>query len=224
MAEKVLILGNPGTGKSTSLETLNPEATFIIQSVVKRLPFKGWKNKYKMISQENPNGNLSITHDYETIEKQLKYIDSKRPEIKTVIIDDANYLMTEDLMARVPKKTLKGEAFEKYNQIAYNFHHLLKAVEPLRNDLIVVFLAHTQINDDGSRSFKTVGKLLDNTIVIEGLATIVLESVIKENKYLFQTNKIDGTEPCKTPKGMFEEKFISNDMQLVIEKIEEYDI
>ena len=90
MAEKILILGNSGTGKSTSLRNLDPDTTFIIQCVNKKLPFKGWKTKYTQITESNPNGNLCYTNDYQDIWKKLKYINNKMPKIKTVIIDDAH--------------------------------------------------------------------------------------------------------------------------------------
>lgn len=223
MAEKILILGNSGTGKSTSLRSLDPETTFIIQCVNKKLPFKGWKSKYTQITESNPNGNLCFTNDYQDIWKKLKYINNKLPKIKTVIIDDAHYLMTDDFMNRVTQKVSKGEGYEKYNQIAFNFHSLLKTAENMRDNINVFFLAHTQTDDYGHRSIKTVGRLLDSMIVIEGLVSIILESSIKDGKYVFQTNKKDGTEPCKSPMGMFEELFIDNDLQYVIEKINEYD-
>lgn len=223
MAEKVFILGESGTGKSTSLRNLDPSSTFILQCVNKRLPFKGWKSKYKMISKENPKGNLAFSNDYDHIAKQLGYIHHNRPEIKLVIIDDSHYLMTDDFMSRVTQKVSKGEGYERYNQIGYNFYSLIKLIEVLRDDLIVVFMAHTQVNEDGHRSFKTVGKMLDNIIVLEGLATIILETSIKDKKYVFQTNKQDGTEPCKSPMGMFEDLFMDNDLKIVIDKIREYD-
>ncbi len=225
MAEKIFLLGLSGTGKSTSLRNLNPEETFIIQCVKKKLPFKGYKDKYVDLSKDNPNGNKCFTKDYEKIGKQLKYLSNERKEIKTIILDDSSYLLTDDFMGRVTKKVSKGEGFEKYNQIAFNFYQLLDTIESLRDDLIVIFIAHTQLNDDGTRTFKTVGKLLDSMIVMEGLVTIVIESSIKDGRYVFQTNKKDGSEPCKTPHGMFEEDelFIDNDLQVVLDRIEEFD-
>lgn len=225
MAEKIFILGNSGTGKSTSLRNLNPEETFIIQCLNKKLPFKGWKSKYKNLTKEEPNGNKTFSKDYTTITKQLKYISEKRNEIKTVILDDSSYLLTEDFMSRITQKASGNSAFEKYNIIANNFYTLLNLIDELREDLVIVFIAHTQTDDDGTRHFKTVGKLLDNMIVLEGLVTIILESTIKEKHYMFQTNKKDGNEPCKSPMGMFEEDelFIENDLQIVIEKIRNFD-
>lgn len=225
MAEKIFLLGNSGTGKSTSLRNLDEKETFIIQCVNKKLPFQGWKTKYTDISIENPSGNKVVSKDYSNIAKRLKYIDVKRKEIKTVIIDDSSYLLTNDFMTRIPQKTSGNAVFEKYNFIAHNFYTLLELVDSLRDDLIVVFIAHTQTEEDGSRKFKTVGKLLDNMIVLEGLVTIVLESSIRDNKYVFQTNKKAGNEPCKSPLGMFEEDelFIDNDLNVVLKKIRNFD-
>ena len=226
MAEKIFILGDSGTGKSTSLRNLKPEETFIIQCLNKKLPFKGWKSKYIDMNEENPNGNKSFSKDYTVIRKQLKYISNKRPEIKTIILDDSSYLLTDDFMTRVTQKVNKGEGFEKYNQIAHNFYSLLELVDTLREDLIVVFMAHTQTDDQGIRKFKTVGKLLDSMIILEGMVTIIIESSIKDGKYVFQTNKKDGTEPCKSPLEMFDENelFIENDLNVVLDKIRKFDI
>lgn len=223
MANRMFILGSTGTGKSTSLRNLDPKETFILQCVDKELPFKGWKKKYSKISKENLEGNRGFTKNYSSIMKQLNYINASRKEIKYIIIDDSNYLMTEDFMSRVMTKTAKGEAFQKYNEMAYNFYSLMNLIESLRGDLTVVMLAHTQTSDEGNRTFKTVGKLLDNTIILEGLVSVILETHIKEGEYKFQTNQLDGSEPCKTPLGMFDDKFIDNDLKLVIDRIKEYD-
>lgn len=223
MANRMFILGDSGTGKSTSMRNLDPKETFVLQCINKELPFKGWKKKYVKISKENMEGNRGFTKNYNNILKQLNYINDSRKEIKTIVIDDSNYLMTDDFMGRVMTKTAKGEAFQKYNEMAFNFYNLMNVIESLRDDLTVIMMSHTQTDDYGNRTFKTVGKLLDNTIVLEGLVSVILETCIKEGEYKFQTNLIDGTEPCKTPLGMFEDKFIDNDLKSVIDRIREYE-
>jgi len=222
MAQCLFILGDSGSGKSTSLRNLNPEEVFILQAIKKQLPFKGWKKNYTVLTRENPSGNLGFSPDYKTAIHQLKYI-SEKTNKKIVIVDDSNYLMTNDFMSRVMEKATKGDVFSKYNEMAYNFHNLTKVIENLRDDLTVVLMAHTQTNDDGNRTFKTIGKLLDDKIKLEGLVSIILETKIKDGRYVFQTNKIDGSEPCKTPLEMFDDIYIDNDLQDVINVITDYE-
>jgi len=222
MAEKVFIEGYTGTGKSYSLRNLDPNKTFIIQVVKKMFPFKGGKSKYKLITKENPHGNLARCKDYSGITKILKYVNSQRPEIEVIILDDIHYVITKDYMKRIPDKEAKGDTYKKFGEMAYNFDFLLNIAEDLRDDLYIFFLAHTQVNSDGSRSFKTIGKMLDEKIVLEGLVSIVLESKRREDKYVFQTNLSDSSEPCKSPYGMFEELYIDNDLNEVLNKIKEF--
>lgn len=226
MANKIFVLGNTGTGKSTALRNLDPDTTFILQCVKKQLPFPGWKGKYKKVSK-GPNGltgNLGYSPNYTKALEQLKFIGDHMKHIKTIILDDSNYLMTNDFMGRVTEKTVKGEAFKKYNEMAYNFHYLIQFItDNLSDDINVIIMSHTQENDNGTRSFKTVGKLLDGTVNLEGLVSYIFESKLKEGRYVFQTNLVDGYEPCKTPMGCFEEKFIDNDLKVILEKIHNYE-
>lgn len=222
MAEKIFIEGFTGSGKSYSLRNLNPQKTFIIQVVKKMLPFKGSKNDYQLISKKNPQGNLARCKDYEGVIKILKYVNKERPKIEVIILDDVHYLITKDYMRRIPDKETKGDTYKKFGEMAYNFDFLLNMAEDLRNDLYIFFLAHTQVNSDGTRTFKTIGKMLDEKIVLEGLVSIVLEAKRRENKYVFQTNLSDSSEPCKSPYGMFEDLYIDNDLNFVLKKIKEF--
>ena len=167
MAEKIFILGNSGTGKSTSLRNLNPEDTFILQGVNKKLPFKGWKNKYTKISKENPKGNLSLSKNYDNLRKQLVYIHNKRKDIKIVIIDDSHYLMTGDFMNRITEKVSKGGGFEKYDPIAYNFYSILKLVWSIREDIIVL------TNDDGTKPCKAPLKMFEDLYIDNNLKDVI---------------------------------------------------
>ena len=216
MAELVMVLGTSGTGKSTSLRNLNPEETFVIQAAKKALPFKGWKKKFN-------ESNLFFSKDYAMIKKTIKFINEKRPNIKQIVIDDSSYLLTDDFMKRIPHKATGGEVFEKYNEIGYNFYNLISMVEKLRDDLFVVFIAHTDTSDNGQKHFKVVGKMLTNMVVLEGKATYILESGVESGKYFFKTNSFDFGDIAKTPMGMFKEIEIENDLNMVLEKIKEYE-
>lgn len=155
----------------------------------------------------------------------MGYIDSKRQEIKNVVIEDAQYLMGFEAMDRAKEK-----GFEKFTDIAQKFYSILKASINMRDDLNVIVTCHSEnigTADDPSFKIKTLGKMIDNTITVEGLFTYVLFTDVTrdaDNKttYSFITHS-DGTTTAKSPLGCFEEDHIPNDLQYVIEKINEFD-
>lgn len=221
MSEIIAVVGQTGTGKSTSIESLNPEETVIIGLTNKGLPFRGWKQKYK----SGTGGNYLITHDSKKIVDTLDFINTKKPEVKQVIIDDFQYLMSTEFMLR------SGETgWEKFTDIAKHAWNVITKARDLREDLKVFILTHDEIiteNFQPKRKIKTIGKLLDEKITLEGLFTVVLfTDVYKEQgsdslTYSFITQN-DGTTTGKSPKGMFETLKIPNDLSLVIEKMDEY--
>jgi hypothetical protein len=160
-----------------------------------------------------------------TINQILTYINAKRPEIKNVIIDDSQFLMSFEYMDRAQEK-----GFQKFTDIAQKFYSILKASILMRDDLNVILICHSEnvgTADDPQLKIKTLGKMLDNSITVEGLFTYVLFAMIQNDaedgpKYVFQTHS-DGTTTAKTPMGCFEEDYIPNDLQYVIDKIKEYD-
>jgi len=218
MSNAILVLGKTGSGKSTSVETLNPEETFMINVVGKDLPFRGGKKKY---SAEKKN--YFEASNYAKILNVMKSVNDKAPHIKTLIIDDMQYIMSYEFM------TSNTSGFDKFNEIAEHMFAIINLAKNMRDDLEVIFLAHTEENVDsmGQKSYKikTIGKLLDDKITIEGLFTIVLmaeqREVGMETQFGFRTR---GTvrDTVKSPKGMFEEEYIPNDLKLVIDKIKEY--
>lgn len=225
MSNLIAIVGASGSGKSTSLRTLDAEKTFIINVASKPLPFRGWRTKYTLWNKENPNGNFVNTSDVATISKILSYIDAKRPEITTVVIEDAQYLMGFEAMDRAKEK-----GFEKFTDIAQKFYSILKASISMRDNLNVVVTCHSEnigTPDDPSFKIKTLGKMIDNTITVEGLFTYVLFTDVSrdaDNKttYSFITHS-DGSNTAKSPLGCFEEDKIPNDLQYVIDQIAEFD-
>lgn len=215
MATEILVVGESGTGKSTSIETLDPSSTFIIQSVEKDLPFRGYKKKYPIYSKDNKNGKRFVTNKVAEVEKILDFINSKE-EIKTLIIDDSQYFMINTFFERALEK-----GYEKFSLIGQEFFNLTKKIKSLRSDLVVVLLHHSELKEDGRMGAKTVGKVLDNTLTIEGLFSIVLFAKVIDNNYFFETNT-DGLTKAKSPRGMFEEQYLPNDLKLIIEKIKNY--
>jgi hypothetical protein len=119
MGQGVLIIAESGAGKSTSIETLNPKETFVINVANKPLPFKGWKAKYKLWSKENPTGNMYDKPNPENIEACIKYINEKRPEIKVVVIDDFQYVSSFEFFDRANEK-----GYEKFTQIGAHLDYL----------------------------------------------------------------------------------------------------
>ncbi len=224
MANLIGIVGEAGSGKSTSIGFLNPEETVVISVANKPLPIKGFVRKYKELSKENPRGNLLNESNVNNILFWLEVINQKRPDIKNVVIDDAQYLMSFELMNRAEEKS-----YDKFTQIASHFYTILKKAMIMRPDLNIVFMIHSENVGDALNpqyKMKTVGKMLDTAITLEGLFTYVIftrKRLDDDDKpvYEFVTN-YDGTNTAKTPAGCFESLTIPNNLQLVVDAIYKY--
>ena len=205
MSIAALILGNSGSGKSTSLRNLDPAHTLLIQAVKKPLPFrsKGWTWFDK---EANPHGNIFVTDQATTIIKLMR--GTKR---SVIVLDDFQYILANEFMRRVLDKESGNAAFAKYNEIAHNAWSILMAASQLADDKRVYILGHTQEDDAGRIKAKTIGKLLDEKITIEGLLTIVLRTAVINGQYLFSTRN-SGADTVKTPMGLFEDEHIENDL------------
>jgi hypothetical protein len=227
MAELIGIAGNSGSGKTTSVKDLNPKETFIISVLGKPLPFRGFKKNYPplKIVDKSYIGNFFTSNKVDNIIKIFGIINKSRPEIKQIVIDDANYLMSCETMDRAEEK-----GYEKFTQIAKHYYDMLKTALNLRDDLKVIVISHIENAGDTMNpqyKLKTTGKMLDNTINVDGLFTYLLytELVESENgdiEHVFRTNTIKGEDTCKTPLGCFKELYIPNNLQLVVETIDRY--
>ena len=198
MGLPVLVLGESGTGKSTSLRNFKPEDLKVINVANKPLPFK---NKFESVSTDN----------YSKIIGELKL--NKK---KVVVIDDAQYLMANEFMRRATER-----GFDKFTEIAQNFWSLVNSVKDLPDDVIVYFLAHIERDANGNEKIKTIGKLLDEKITVEGMFTIVLKTNVTDGVYSFFTQN-NGHDTVKSPLGMFPTYAIDNDLKYVDEKIRNY--
>lgn len=198
MAIPVLILGESGTGKSASLRNFKPEELKVINVANKPLPFK---NKFESVSSD----------DYRTIIKELEL--NKK---KVAVIDDAQYLMANEFMRRATER-----GFDKFTEIAQNFWTLVNTVKDLPADQVVYFLAHIERDANGNEKIKTIGKLLDEKITVEGMFTIVLKTNVTDGVYSFITQN-SGHDTVKSPIGMFPSVVIDNDLKYVDEKIRNY--
>lgn len=203
MGIPVLIIGKSGTGKTSSLRNFDSKDLGIINVLGKPLPFK---NDFKTI----------VTDDYTKIKQAL--LSSK---VKTLIIDDAGYLITNQFM-RGHSGGKGGAIFDLYNQMGDNFWDLIRFIQiQLPEDKIVYLTMHEDKNEVGDIKPKTIGKMLDDKVCIEGMFTIVLRSLKNEGKYVFRTQS-DGLDVSKSPIGLFENEFVENDLKLITEKIKKY--
>ena len=226
MAEMIAIVGESGSGKSTSIRNLNPAETFIISTTGKRPGIKGALKKYPNFTKTDSGytGNFVTTANVDKIDTSLKYINTKRPDVKVVVIDDFQYVMAFEAMDRAGDK-----GFDKFTQMAQHAYQVLKSAMNLRDDLYVVVSTHSENTGDRINPYykmKTLGKMLDNTITLEGLFTYVFFTAIQRDddgnpSYKFMTNS-DGTTTGKSPMGLFNDLYIDNDLKLVIDRIEEY--
>ena len=198
MAIIVMIYGQSGTGKSTSLRNFKPEDVCIVNVSGKPLPFR---NKHKTFN----------TDDYMSIDTAIK----KAPA-KSIVIDDATYLMTNEYM-----RTAKVIGYQKFTDMALNYFTLIKSAAALPDDRIVYFLGHSETDVNGNEKFKTIGKMLDEKVTLEGLFTIVLKTVVQDGKYQFAT-KNSGQDTVKSPMGLFDDPLIENDLAAVDAAIREY--
>lgn len=215
MSIATLILGGSGTGKSTALRNLPPEKTLIIQAVKKPLPFKsngGWSYR----NESNPNGNIYVCGDSQLI---CKVIQKTQAEI--IIIDDFQYTMSFEFMRRVLDKESKGGAFEKYNEIGHGAWSVFKTAGEADDWKRVYILSHTEQDENGRTKIKTVGRLVDNTIVLEGLVTTCLQTYVVNGQYKFITQN-DGSTNVKSPMGLFDNVHIDNDLAAVDSAICEF--
>jgi hypothetical protein len=221
MASKLIgIVGATGTGKSTSIKHLNPEETYIINTAKKELPFKGAEKLYNAEKK-----NYKEIDEITEITRLLKTISEKAPHIKNVIIEDSNYMMS---FRMADKATEVG--FQKFTILAKDMVDLFREARKLRDDLKIFYFTHPETIEDGGEivgyKMKTSGKMLDNQIVLEGLFTICLYTLVEEAKdgtasYNFLTNRYR-KYPAKSPDGMFSEVKIPNNLQVVADTVDAY--
>lgn len=206
MSIATLIIGESGTGKSASLRNLNPSDVLLIQAVNKPLPFKasGWKHLAPGVA-----GSIFVSDDSHKIVEAMK-----RTSKEIIVVDDFQYVMANEFMRRVTDVEIGNAAFAKYNEIARHAWDVLTAAASLPEHKRVYLLSHTSTDDFGKTKIKTIGKLLDEKIVLEGLVSIVLRTAVINEQYLFST-KNNGADTVKSPIGLFEDQQIPNDLAAV---------
>lgn len=209
MSVPTLILGQPGSGKTTSLRNLDPANTLLIQCVKKPLPFRSANWGY--VSSTNPKGNIFLADQSTRICELMR-----KTKRKVICLDDSNYVMSNAFMRRATET-----GYQKFTEMAVDTFQIFETAATLADDVRVYIFAHTQQNDDGITRFKTVGKLLDEKVVLEGLVTICLKTMVHDGQYFFATRN-NGADTVKTPMGMFEADMIENDLAAVDKQIAEF--
>lgn len=214
MSRVICIAGESGSGKTTSLRNLDPKTTFIIDADRKGLSWKGWKSQYNKDAK-----NYIQTSDIDKIRALLQSINEKATHIKTVAIDTLNTIMVDDEVKR-----MKEKGYDKWIDLAQCVWELVSDAHLLRDDLTVVFMAHTQTERDDSGYYftriKTSGRKLEK-ICLESKFTTVLICKCVDGKHIFETQAKNST--AKSPMGAFDEFEIDNDVAEVIKRLEEYE-
>lgn len=235
MANGIAIVAHTGYGKSTAIgnipelniEGLDPKETFIINVKGKPLPFKGWKQQYKPVPDGSPpaEGNYLATTKASVIISTLKYIDENRPDIKCVVLDDFQYVMSEQFMSDALKK-----GYDKFNVLAKNAYDVINAGLKMKEDTLFFVLTHadnTETSYGTDYKIKTIGSMLDTKVTLEGLFTTVLygkqtfDSKEQKTSKVFVTN-YDGQYPAKSPVGMFTDLYVPNDLGYIAKKVNAY--
>lgn len=205
-----MIIGTSGSGKTTSLEKLDPKQTFYIDADGKGLSWKGWRKQYN-----KENKNYFQCDAPEQIFSLMQTIDEKQKQIKFLVIDTLNGCMVADEMRRSKEKT-----YDKWMDLAQSVYNIVDYSNKMRDDLTVILIGHTQTSDDGFTCMLTNGRKL-NKICLESKMTTVLLSRINENgEYVFETRAKNST--AKTPRGAFDNDEIPNDITLVIDALKDF--
>ena len=198
MAIRVAVMGESGTGKSTSMRNFGENEILLVNVGRKPLPFR---KKFETINTDDPDEIVRAM---------------KRTNKKTIVIDDIQMVMSNSFMRRIQER-----GWDKFNDMGADYFKILNCVDELPDDVIVYFLSHTKTDDAGIERIKTIGKAIDNNATLEGYFSIVLKTAVSDGTYNFVTQN-NGRDTVKSPIGMFESFSIDNDLKYVDERIRNY--
>lgn len=198
----LLVIGESGTGKSTSLRNCNPETTAVVNPVGKPLPFK---NHFELLN--------NVTES-RLITKYMK--EQAAAGKKLIVVDDFQYILAVPYMNRI-----KETGWDKYNDFGANYFDIINVCKDLPDDIVVAYMSHLETLESGLTTVKLIGKLLREKITIEGLFTVVLRTGVNEGKYYFYTQN-SGKDTVKSPLGMFPTYAIDNDLNYVADKMRNF--
>jgi len=207
MSIATLILGQSGTGKSTSMRNLNPADVLLIQAIKKPLPFRS--KDWRPLTKEG--GNVYVC---DNAAKICQIIEKTQKSI--IVIDDFQYIMANEFMRRTAEK-----GYDKFTDIGRAAWDIFNAATGASDHKRVYILSHTEQNESGTTKIKTIGKMLDEKITLEGMVTICLKTVVTNGVYEFSTQN-SGSDTVKSPLGLFESERIDNDLAAVDAAIVEY--
>lgn len=202
MGQLVFILGRSGTGKSFSMRNFDKGKLAVINVQGKILPFKGGAAVEQLNTDQS--------------EKIVIAIKNYAKTYKSIVVDDFQYVMANEFMRRATER-----GFDKFTEIARHAWDIADCVRNLPEDVIVYVMCHTDTDTEGTERLKTIGKLLDEKICLEGMSTIVLKTNVSDGQYSFLTQN-NGKDTVKSPMGMFPSYAIDNDLKYVDEKIRNY--
>lgn len=202
MGQLVFILGRSGTGKSFSMRNFPPEKLAVVNVQGKILPFRG------SAAIEATNVDQS--------DKIVKALEIYAKSYKSIVVDDYQYVMANEFMRRSADR-----GYDKFTEIGRHAWDIANTVRDLPPEVIVYVMCHTDRDDEGNEKIKTIGKLLDEKICLEGMSTIVLKTNVSDGQYSFLTQN-NGRDTTKSPAGMFPSYAIENDLYYVDQKIRNY--
>lgn len=202
MGVLVFVLGRSGTGKSFSMRNFDNDKLAVVNVQGKILPFKG-------------AGSIETVNTDQS-DKIVKAIEELAQSYKSIVVDDYQYVMANEFMRRAAER-----GFDKFTEIARHAWDIADCVRTLPSDVIVYIMCHTDTDSEGTERLKTIGKLLDEKICLEGMSTIVLKTNVSDGQYTFLTQN-NGKDTVKSPAGMFPSYAIDNDLNYVDEKIRNY--
>ncbi len=202
MGVLVYLLGRSGTGKSYSMRNFKKGEIGVINVQGKILPFKG-------------SGALEIENTDDSADI-VKAIERMAKKYKSIVVDDFQYVMANEFMRRATER-----GYDKFTEIARHAWDIANKVRDLPQDVIVYVMCHTDTDADGFEKLKTIGKMLDEKIVLEGMSTIVLKTAVSDGQYFFLTQN-NGKDTVKSPADMFPSYAIDNDLKYVDAKIRNY--
>ncbi len=202
MGVLVYVLGRSGSGKSFSMRKFDKKEVGVVNVQGKILPFKG-----------SGSWDIENTDEAKDIVDAIKRMSKK---YKAIVVDDFQYVMANEFMRRAAER-----GYDKFTEIARHAWDIANVVRELPSDVIVYIMCHTDTDQDGFEKLKTIGKLLDEKIVLEGMSTIVLKTAVSDGQYMFLTQN-NGKDTVKSPAGMFPSYAIDNDLKYVDEKIRNY--
>jgi hypothetical protein len=228
----IAIVGKSGTGKSTSLENLDPATTAIITPYKNDLPFQGWEENYTPLSTTKGTGNLIHTNNISDLKSIITYIVKKRSDITNIVVEDLTHFQTAKITSQEFRNRKQGnEAFAKWQDLAADVKDNLlpENIGELDRDVYLIHVYHAEENDANELDIKVVGKMLKEKIDLASYYNYVLYTTVlpydsskdPSDRFKFVVNN-DGVHLAKTPKGLFTDMYIPNDINAVITRIKEF--